>query len=381
MNAHINVNAVDADLVTMLRENIERYTADQYSFEQRRTVLRVGCGYSERAWSDYAAMGWLALRLPEEAGGVAAPVAATAPLMEAVGAKLLLEPILASVILGTGLVLKRADAAQRADMLPRLADGTMRLALAHQESLHAGTQTPCACEYRNGAVYGHKIAVLHGDCANRFIVSATNAERGGKVSLYLVDAAAAGVTCRSFPLLDGRGAANLHFDGAAAEPFAAAASPDADARALADCLHEAAVALCSEALGAVRALNAATFQYSKVRKQFGKPIAVNQALQHRMAEMYMLEQEVRAFSSAAQRALEGPVEGRERIISGARAFTCSAARRIAAEAVQMHGGIGISDELDVSHYYRRVMVNGTLFGNRDFHLARFADAGHMSAPA
>ena len=147
---------------------------------------------------------------------------------------------------------------------------------------------------------------------------------------------------------------------------------DADAAALDHALDEAAVGLCSEALGAMCALNAATNQYLKLRKQFGKPIGANQALQHRMVEMYMLEREVRALSLAAQRALGNPVAERARVISGARAFTCGAARRVAAEAVQMHGGIGITDELDISHYYRRLMVIGTLFGNREFHLRRFA---------
>jgi alkylation response protein AidB-like acyl-CoA dehydrogenase len=181
------------------------------------------------------------------------------------------------------------------------------------------------------------------------------------------------VARQGFRLLDGRGAANLRFDGAPADSFAAAASSDADAEALAECLQEAAVALCCEAWGAIRALNATTVRYLKTRQQFGRPIGANQALQHRMVEMYMLEQEVRALSLAAQRALSGPIVGRERIISGARAFTCQAARYVAAESVQMHGGVGISDELDVSHYYRRVMVIGTLFGNRDCLLARFAE--------
>ena len=370
------------DTVALLSKSIERYTADHYSFEQRWTALRSDRGYSERAWADYASMGWLAVRLPEELGGMAAQASDLAPFMEAVGSRLLLEPILASAILGTGIVLKRADAAQRVDMLPRLADGSLRLALAHQESLSAsvvagggrplppGTRT---CEYRNGAVYGGKVAVLHGDCADRFIVSATNADAGGRLLLCLVDADATGVARQSFRLLDGRGAANLRFDGAPAHSFAAAAPLDADAEALAECLREAAVALCCEALGAIRALNATTVQYLKTRKQFGKPIGSHQALQHRMVEMYMLEQEVRALCLAAQRALSAPVANHERIISGARAFTCQAARRIAAESVQMHGGIGISDELDVSHYYRRLMVSGTLFGNREAHLARFSE--------
>jgi alkylation response protein AidB-like acyl-CoA dehydrogenase len=190
----------------------------------------------------------------------------------------------------------------------------------------------------------------------------------------LVDAAANGLSRRDFRLIDGRGAANLSFSAVRAEALAAPGAIDADAAALLDALDEAAVALCSEALGAISALNAATSQYLKIRKQFGKVIGANQTLQHRMVEMYMLQQEVRALSLAAQQALDRREPQRGRIISGARAFTCGAARRIAAEAVQMHGGIGITDELDVSHYYRRLMVIGTLFGNRDCHLDRFASA-------
>lgn len=375
MSASLDWVRDDADdTVALLRESLDRYTADHYSFEQRWTALRSERAYGEQAWSDYAAMGWLALRLPEEYGGVSAQPAALAPVMEAVGARLLLEPILASVILGTGLVLKRADAAQRADLLPRLADGSLRLAVAHHESWSASAPTRCSCEYRNGVLYGSKAAVLHGDCADTFVVSVTHPGPQERLSLYLVDANATGVTRQRFRLLDGRGAANLRFEAAPAYPFAAAGSPDADADALAECLEEAAVALCSEALGAIRALNATTLRYLKTRQQFGKPIGTYQALQHRMVEMYMLEQEVQALSVAAQRALSGPPARRARIISGARAFTCQATRHIAAEAVQMHGGIGISDELDVSHYYRRLMVINTLFGNRDFHLARFATA-------
>ena len=376
MNAAADTGAGDADeMIAMLRESIERYTADHYAFEQRWKGLRSACRYSEPAWSDYADMGWLSLRLPVHLGGLAARANVTSKLMEAVGAKLLLEPILASVVLGTGLVLKRADASQQSELLPKLADGSLKLALAHQESLHAGAEERIACEYRNGALYGNKIAVLHGDCADRFIVSARDAGAGHGVSLYLVAAATTNAIRQNFSLLDGRGAANVRFDGASAERLAGAGPADADATALVEGLQEAAVALCSETLGAIHALNTATNGYLKERKQFGRPIGANQALQHRMAEMYMLEQEVRALSLAAQRALTGPVETRDRVISGARAYACGAARRIAAEAVQMHGGIGITDELDVSHYYRRLMVTGTLFGNRDFHLARFAETG------
>lgn len=370
MNAAIDTAADET--VAMLRDGIERYTNEHYSFEQRWSALRGSRGYSERAWADYAEMGWLALRLPEQAGGLSADSSTTAPLMEAVGASLLMEPLLASTILCTGLICKRASEAQQAEMLPGLVDGSLKLALAHQESLSASVEGGIACEYGNGVLNGSKLAILHGDCADRFIVSAKDA--GGRLRLCVVDASVAGVSRRNFRLLDGRGAANLALNAARAEPLAAPGPAEADAEALADALDEASVALCCEAFGAISALNAATHQYLKIRKQFGKIIGANQALQHRMVEMYMLQQEVRALSLAAQRALDRNEPQRGRIVSGARAFTCSAARRIASEAVQMHGGIGITDELDVSHYYRRLMVIGTLFGNRDRHLDRFASA-------
>lgn len=375
MSAALDTNLDDT--VEMLRSSIERYTADHYSFEQRWSALRSAQAYSPQAWSDYAQMGWLSLRLPEEAGGMAAEAEAAGALMQAVGSRLLLEPILASAILSTGLLLQRGSEEQKALMMPRLADGSLKLSLAHQESLDAGNPGSIECSYREGRLSGQKLCVLHGDCSDRFIVSAQDA--AGRTRLCMVDANAVGLARHSFRLLDGRGAANLRFDAVAAEVLAAPGDATDDAAALAQALDEAAVALCSEALGVISALNAATNEYLKIRKQFGKPIGTNQALQHRMVEMYMQQQEVRALTLAAQRALRAHDPERTRIISGARAFACSAARHVAAEAVQLHGGIGITDELDISHYYRRVMVIGTLFGNRDFHLHRFALACEREA--
>jgi alkylation response protein AidB-like acyl-CoA dehydrogenase len=294
--------------------------------------------------------------------------------MEVVGARLLMEPILASAIIGTGLLLRRASAEQLAEMQPKLADGSLKLAFAHQETLNASSDDAIVCAHHRGALHGAKVAVVHGDCADRLVVSARNRAPGDSVSLYVVDASAPGVRRQCFRLLDGRGAANVYFDDAKAEPLEAEGESDADGLAIAAALDEAAVASCSEALGAIRVLNKATTQYLKTRKQFGRAIGANQALQHRMVEMYVLEQEVRALTIAAQRALTESQFERTRTISGARAVVCGAARRIAAEAVQMHGGIGVSDELDVSHYYRRLMVLGTLFGNRELHFARFSAA-------
>jgi alkylation response protein AidB-like acyl-CoA dehydrogenase len=391
----------DTDTVDMLRDTAQRYAAEQYSFAQRRAVLAEGS--SGRAWRDYAEFGWLALRLPEADGGIGAAAAAIGALMEVVGARLLMEPVLASAVLGTGLVLAAANATQRAAMLPALADGSLMLAFACEDDPAAGI----ACELRGQRLHGAKLNVLHGDVAGRLIVSVRDADAAGAWALCLVDPAAAGVHRRSYRLIDGRGAAALRFDGARVERLEATDAAAAIARAR----DEAAVALCAEALGVVRSLVSATCDYLKVRKQFGRTIGSNQALQHRMVEMYLLQQEVQALTHCAQRSLDdghahrslgdpaqrslgdpaqrslgadpaqrsldaatADATQRARAISGARAYIAGAARRIANDAVQLHGGLGITEELDISHYFRRVMVINALFGNRDEHLARFVEA-------
>jgi alkylation response protein AidB-like acyl-CoA dehydrogenase len=364
----------DTETIGMLRDSATRYAADHYSFLQRRAVLEDPSGYGAQAWRDYAEFGWLSLRLPEDEGGIAADAAAIGVLMEVVGARLLMEPLLASAVVGTGLILKTASVAQQAALLPKLADGSLKLAFACDDDPEAG-ETGEGCELRSGRLNGSKIGVLHGDVADRLIVSARDADADGTWALCLVDAASAGVHRSPYRMVDGRGAARLRFDGSPVERLGSgdAAGPIAEAR------DEAAVALCAEALGVVRSLVGMTCDYLKVRKQFGKTIGSNQALQHRMVDMFLLQEDMRALTRAAQRSLTGPAAERARIVSGAKAYIGTAARRVANEAVQMHGGLGVTDELDVSHYFRRVMVINALFGSRDEHFSRFVEASLATA--
>ena len=351
--------STDHDTISMLRDVAQRYTADNYDFLKRAKVLEQPQGYSAKAWNDYAEQGWLALRLPEDEGGIGADAAAIGAVMESVGSRLLLEPLLASAVLGTGLLMRQGSEAQRQAWLPRLADGSVKLVFANDDDAHD------VCRLRDGRLNGRKVGVLHGDIADRVIVSALNEE--GEPVLCMV--AAAALQRSAYRLVDGRGAANLRFEHSEAEQLGAAGKNAADAVALA--LDEAAVALCAEAYGVISRLVAITCDYLKIRKQFGKPIGTNQVLQHRMVDMYLLQEETRALADAAQDALTLPGAERERIVSGARAYIGAAVRRVANEAVQMHGGLGITEELDVSHYFRRAMAIDSLFGGRDLHLARF----------
>lgn len=354
---------LDLDTLQMLRDSVARYAAEQYGFQQRRAWLDHPARHSEAAWRDYAAFGWLALRLPEAAGGLDADAAAVGALMETVGQHLLMEPLLATAVLGAGLVLHAADAEQQARWLPALADGQLKLAFASDDDA-AGPP----CTLQGDRLYGRKVNVLHGDIADHWLVAARDAD--GAPVLVRVAADAPQVQCRRYPLVDGRGAALLDFDGAPAERLAGGDAGDAIARAR----DEAAVALCAEALGVVRSLVATTCAYLKVRSQFGRPIGQYQALQHRMVDLFLLQEDIQALTRAAEAALSGPPEERARIVSGAKAYIGAAARHVANEAVQLHGGVGITEELDVSHHFRRVMVINALFGSRDEHLARFTEA-------
>jgi alkylation response protein AidB-like acyl-CoA dehydrogenase len=360
---------MDLETAVMLGDSARRYAEDNYGLQQRHRVLADPAGYSARCWQDYAALGWLALRLPEDHGGLDADPLAVGALMEVVGARLLMEPILASAIVGTGLLLRQGSAAQQGEWLPWLADGSAKLAFADAEAPGGAP-----CRVRDGRLNGSKIAVLHGDVADRLIVSAQDADDASGLRLYLVDPASPDVELRRYRLVDGLGAANLRFEGALAERLDPDHGGSCDA-AIAEVLDETAVALCAEALGIVRVLVATTCEYLKVRKQFGRALASNQALQHRAVDMFLLQQEIAALTRSAQQALALPPGERARKVSGARAYICQAARRVANEAVQMHGGVGITEELDVSHYFRRLMVNAALFGSRDEHFARFLAAG------
>lgn len=346
------------DLRELVRDGFVRYGRESYSFEQRRSALGSALGFRADAWQEYSDLGWLALRLPEKNGGLGADAEMVGSLMETVGRDLLLEPLYASAVVGTLAVLG-ADAAVQAELLPALATGAVKLAFAHD-----GGAT-----VREGKLSGRKIGVLHGDVADQLIVSASEQ----KVGLYLVDMAAAGVSRKSYRLVDGRGAAIVDFDKVAVRRLGGPSELQA-------VLDDSTVALCAEALGSVDRLVETTAAYLKVRKQFGRLLGSYQSLQHRMSEMALLREEIRALTTAAQRALQAGVGARARTISGAAAYVIGALRTIANDAVQLHGGIGVTEELEISHHFRRLMVITALLGGRDAQLERFAHslaaAGH-----
>ena len=374
---------LDSETLGLFAASVERYGQDKYGFDHYQALLRSAPGFSAQAWKDYADMGWLAAPEPLDNGGFGSHPVAIAALMRYAGEHLALEPLFASVVLCGRLLALCGTHSGAQERLQALGAGRVLFALAHAEQLADGVEGEVATRYSDGVLNGRKLLVLHGDVADELIVSVrepgseTSAQHSGpggplqRLSLVAVHTTQTGVRKTAYRLLDGRGAASFVFDHAAATPIAPSGLGGV---LLAQALHEGRLALCAEAHGAMRALNRQTLAYLKERCQFGRPIGTNQVLQHRMVELFMLEREAAAVIGAAQRAIGQGDCARQRAVMGALAHVIGAGRQISHEAVQMHGGIGTTDELAVSHYFKRIMVVNRLLGDRDAHLDAFARA-------
>ncbi len=361
--------ALDAETLGMLRDSIDRYGREKYDFDTRKALINSTVGFGVGAWKDYAEMGWLAAPMSHESGGLGSDPVAISALMRYAGARLALEPLFANVVLCGPLLAKAAHAGDNTALrwLEEMVAGRLMFAFAHGEVVVNGRNSAVETSSEDGMLTGRKVVVLHGDVAEQLLVSAV--EPTSELSLYAVSTSHPLVKKTTYRLLDGRGAATFEFK---AVPGTLVGVKGGARPVVEDTLDHARLALCSEAHGAMRALNEQTLAYLKDRRQFGRSIGTYQALQHRMVELFMLDQETAAVIAAGHRAARTGGHSFGRVVAGALAHTITAGRQISHESVQMHGGIGTTDELAVSHYFKRLMVLNRLMGDRDAHLDKFA---------
>jgi len=366
-----------------LQETLQRFIARDYGFEQRRAFARAEPGFSSAAWTQYAELGLLALPFPEEYGGLNGGAVDVMAVMEQVGHGLLLEPYLSTVVLCGGILRDAASAAVKSAILPRIAAGEVKLALAAYEAAGrydlAHVATTAVAEAGGWRLSGRKAVVLDAPSADCFLVSARTGGAPGErtgISLFLVPRAASGLTVLPYATQSGARAGDLGLSDTRLEGAALIGEPGQGLAALEHGVDAAIAALCAEACGIVSALNQATLAYLKSRKQFGVPIGVFQALQHRMADMYIAEEQIRSMAIiAAVNAGNRDARARSRAVAGAKAYIGQAARFIGQQAVQLHGAMGVVDDLIVSHYFKRLTMIDMTYGDADFHFARFSDAG------
>ena len=369
----MNFNYTEEQLA--LQDTLRRFIAKDYAIEHRRALTKSADGFDREAWKTFADFGILALPFHEDFGGLNGTAVDTMLVMEMLGRGLALEPYVSTVVLCGGLIRDAGSAAQKEALLPAIAGGELMLALAHHEpggryeiDRVATTATPTGSGWQ---LDGAKAVVLGAPSADKLIVSA----RDGKgVSLFLVDPKAPGVSMRAYPTQDGARAADIRLAKVAVGADALIGTAGNALPVIERALDYANAALCAEAVGIMSALNEVTLEYLKTRKQFGVPIGNFQALQHRMADMVIATEQARSMATlAAVRADSSDAAERSRAVAAAKAYVSQSARLVGQQAVQLHGGMGVVDELNVSHYFKRLTMIGLTFGDVDFHLGRFSD--------
>ena len=363
-----------------LADSVARLLADTYAFEQRRAIAASAAGWSEPVWKQLARLGVTALPLPEAHGGYGGTAADLLPVMEEFGKALVLEPYLASVVLGATALRLGADADQQARWLPGVASGEVRLAWAHDEA--GARHAPLWIETRarrHGARWvldGVKCNVLQAPAAHRIVVSARSAgapdARAG-VALFLVEAQAQGFDCRSHRLVDDSPAGELRFDAVEAQPLGNTDDAERALAAIDGTLAFAIAAVSADAVGAMAAAHRLALTYLNTRKQFGRLIGENQALRHRAAEMQVSLEICRSMAIAAAVAADDPQAPDARAdLMRAKLMIGRHGRSLCHHAIQLHGGIGMTEEYAVGHYLRRVTLIDQLFGDADAQAARLA---------
>jgi len=366
----------------LLKDSVDRLVADRYTFELRKGYAKEPDGFSAEMWAQYAELGLLGLPFAEAQGGFGGGAVETALVMEAFGRGLVLEPYLATVVLGGGLLRHAADEATQAELIPQIVSGELKLAFAHVERHSRWNLSDVAVTAkRDGSGHvlnGEKSVVLHGGSAGKLLVTARTggAQRDAAgIGVFLVDAGAEGVSIRGYPTQDGLRAAEISFANAHG---VALGDPGGGLPAVERTVDEAIAALCAEAVGGMTQMHEITVDYMKQRKQFGRAIGEFQVLQHRAVDMFVALEQARSMAMyATMMAGEPDAATRRQAISAAKVQIGRSGKHVGEEAVQLHGGIAMTMEYKVGHYFKRMTMIEQMFGDADHHLDYVAGSGGL----
>lgn len=378
-----------SDEQSMLKQSLERLLGDRYGFEQRNRHMSEADGYSAQLWDDYAQMGLMALPFAEADGGLGGGPVETMIVMEALGGALALEPYFSTVVLGGALLRFGADEAQRAQFVPKIAEGSLKMALAHGERRSRydlnHVETTAARDGDGFVLNGTKSVVLDGESADLLAISARvggSARDEAGVGIFLVEAGAAGVSRRGHAMQDGRRGAQVTFDNVRVPAQGVLGDPENGLPLLRRVVDAGIAGLCAEAVGVMARMHALTLDYLKVRKQFGVEIGQFQVLQHKAVDMFVAIEQSRSMAMlATMMADSDDAEERARAIHAAKAEIGRNGRLVGENAIQLHGGVGMTMEYEVGHAFKRMMAIDLTFGDTDHHLRELARAGGLFAAA
>jgi alkylation response protein AidB-like acyl-CoA dehydrogenase len=377
-----------SDEQRLLRESVDRFVSETYTADHRRRTANDPPGFSTKIWKQFADLGWLALPISEAHGGLGAGAIEVGILMEAFGRGLVSEPYLSTVVIGASLISECGTDAQKQALLPDIADGSLVLAFAHSERQArydlADVRTTAKKAPDGWHLDGNKTAVLDGSAAGQIILSARVDDGNGKpdkLCLFLVPQGTRGLALRDFPRLGGGRACNLELRDVHL-PTDALLGDGGDALpAIEAVVDRAMAALGAEAVGIMQTLLDQTLEYTKIRKQFGRPLSANQVIRHRLADMAMQCDEARSMALRAALMADAEPVARSRAASGAKAKIGKCARFVAEQSVQLHGAMGVTEELDIGSYFKRLLAFDTLFGGSAHHYRRHAALGGRAIQA
>jgi len=378
-----------SDEQRLLKDSVERLTSQRYEFETRKKYMKETDGWSRDMWRQYTELGLTALPFAEEHGGVGGGPVETMIVMEAFGRAMALEPYLATVVIGGGFLRRGASDPVKNDVLPKIAAGEMLVSFAHIERQArydlADVATTAKKDGTGYVLNGEKSLAIHGDVADKLIVSARiSGEQRAKngIGLFLVHAKAQGVSRRGYPTMDGLRAAEVTLQNVKVGADAVIGEPGNGYPLIEQVTDSVIAALAAEGVGAMSAMHELTVDYLKQRKQFGVPIGNFQVLQHRAGDMLIALEQARSMAMlATMMAEEDNAAERRKAISAAKVQIGRSGKIVGEGAIQLHGGIGMTMEYKVGHYFKRVTMIDKMFGDADHHLAVLARTGGIIGKA
>jgi alkylation response protein AidB-like acyl-CoA dehydrogenase len=369
------------DEQSLLQESVQKMLRDRYDFAARQKIAHSEEGWSRKRWEEFAELGLLAAPFSEAVGGLGQGPLATLIIMEEFGRRLVVEPFFETIVIAGGLLEEAGSESQKQHYIPDIMSGKAIWTLATSESRSRYDLNIVATRAeRQGDIFvlrGAKSAVMAAPWSDKLIVSARTSGKEGDcsgISLFIVDRQSPNLHLQSFKTLDGRRAAEIVFEGVSVPAENLLGTESQGLELLERCRDRAIAALGAEAVGAMSELNEVTLEYSKTRKQFGVPIGSFQVLQHRMADMFIAQQEATAMTYLLNASLIQEGSGQSQLASAMKAKVGEAARFIGEQSIQIHGGMGMTDELSAGHYFKRLSAINILFGDATYHLLKYAKA-------
>ncbi|MGC6512005.1 MAG: acyl-CoA dehydrogenase family protein [Parvibaculales bacterium] len=364
---------------TLLRNMVQTLVADNYAFEKRMEIVRSESGMSRENWAKFAELGLLAAPFSEEQGGFGGGAIDAMLVMEEFGRGLVMEPYVPTVVLCGGLLDRHGSDAQKEAYIPSIIDGSAIWALAYSEAQSrydaANVSVTAKQDGDDFVLNGHKAVVIGGPWASHLIVSArTSGERSEQsgITLFIVEKSATGIAMQDFDTVDGGRASDITFENVKVPASAVIGSVDKGFVLLDEALDYGTAAVCAEAVGAMKAATQGTIEYTRTRKQFGQPIGQFQVLQHRMVDMMGEGEHATSITYMANMKIVLGEEERRMAVSAAKSYIGKAGRFVGQHAVHIHGGMGVTEELNIGHYFKRLTTINIQFGDEDHHLKRFS---------